>query len=421
MIDSIRLFARLGPGLLFAGAAIGTSHLVQSTRAGALYGLGLMIVVVAAYLLKYPAYRFGPAYTAATGMSLIEGYRRLGRPAVVLISISQYLVQVIILAAVSLTTAGLAAATLGLTLPPPQIAFALLVLALILSMTGGFRWMEIVTKGFVALLTVATVAATALVVPDVDWSVSNLAFPELDAKLLFFIVALAGLMPAALDLSILHSLWAKAKNRTTSEPISHQEAMLDFDIGYFGSAALALCFVVMGAGLMHTQGTAPAPTPVGFAGQVIALYEAGLGRSAALLVAVAAFGVVFTTVITVMDGFPRVHAATWRALASEDGRVDGALDGSLLLRAIAASQVALAGGILLGLMSDFLTFIDVMTTAAFLVAPIIAVLNHLVMKSDDVPAQLRPSPVMTAWSGIGIATLTLTSMAYLYVRFGANA
>jgi hypothetical protein len=30
---------RLGPGLLFAAAAIGVSHLVQSTRAGALYGL----------------------------------------------------------------------------------------------------------------------------------------------------------------------------------------------------------------------------------------------------------------------------------------------------------------------------------------------------------------------------------------------
>ena len=55
------------------------------------------------------------------------------------------------------------------------------------------------------------------------------------------------------------------------------------------------------------------------------------------------------------------------------------------------------------------------------IAPIIAVLNHLVMRSDDVPAQLRPSPIMTAWSGIGIATLTLTSIAYLYVRFGANA
>ena len=154
---------------------------------------------------------------------------------------------------------------------------------------------------------------------------------------------------------------------------------------------------------------------------MIALYEAGLGRSAALLVGVAAFGVVFTTVITVMDGFPRARRDLALANEREDGHVDEALDGSLLLRAIAASQVVLAGGILLGLMSDFLTFIDVMTTAAFLVAPIIAVLNHLVMKSDDVPAHLRPSPIMTAWSGIGIATLTLTSIAYLYVRFGANA
>ena len=32
---------RLGPGLLFAGAAIGVSHLVQSTRAGADFGWGL--------------------------------------------------------------------------------------------------------------------------------------------------------------------------------------------------------------------------------------------------------------------------------------------------------------------------------------------------------------------------------------------
>ena len=33
---------KLGPGLLFAGAAIGVSHLVQSTRAGADFGLGLL-------------------------------------------------------------------------------------------------------------------------------------------------------------------------------------------------------------------------------------------------------------------------------------------------------------------------------------------------------------------------------------------
>ena len=36
---------KLGPGLLFAGAAIGVSHLVQSTRAGADFGLGLLCML----------------------------------------------------------------------------------------------------------------------------------------------------------------------------------------------------------------------------------------------------------------------------------------------------------------------------------------------------------------------------------------
>ena len=38
----IKAISKLGPGLLFAGAAIGVSHLVQSTRAGADFGLSLI-------------------------------------------------------------------------------------------------------------------------------------------------------------------------------------------------------------------------------------------------------------------------------------------------------------------------------------------------------------------------------------------
>ncbi len=43
MIEKLK---SLGPGLLFAGAAIGVSHLVQSTRAGADFGFGLIWALV---------------------------------------------------------------------------------------------------------------------------------------------------------------------------------------------------------------------------------------------------------------------------------------------------------------------------------------------------------------------------------------
>ena len=45
-------YKKLGPGLLFAGAAIGVSHLVQSTRAGAEYGLTLLWAIILANLFK---------------------------------------------------------------------------------------------------------------------------------------------------------------------------------------------------------------------------------------------------------------------------------------------------------------------------------------------------------------------------------
>ncbi|MFH1568216.1 MAG: divalent metal cation transporter, partial [Gemmatimonadota bacterium] len=73
-----RLSTKLGPGLLLAAAAVGTSHLVQSTRAGAEYGLTFALPIVLVCLLKYPVFRFAAVYAAATGNTLIEGYARRG-------------------------------------------------------------------------------------------------------------------------------------------------------------------------------------------------------------------------------------------------------------------------------------------------------------------------------------------------------
>ena len=66
---------------MFASACIGASHLVQSTRAGALAGFGLLWAILAANAAKYPFFEFGSRYASASGQSLIEGFRTLGRGA----------------------------------------------------------------------------------------------------------------------------------------------------------------------------------------------------------------------------------------------------------------------------------------------------------------------------------------------------
>ena len=74
-----RMMRTFGPGIMFASTAIGVSHLVQSTRAGAEFGFGLVAIVLLANILKYPFFEFSSRYANATGTSLIDGYKKLGR------------------------------------------------------------------------------------------------------------------------------------------------------------------------------------------------------------------------------------------------------------------------------------------------------------------------------------------------------
>ena len=104
---------RLGPGLLFAGAAIGVSHLVQSTKAGAEFGLGLIWALVIANLFKYPFFQFGPRYALATGESILSGYKKLHRFILPFYFIITLATMFSIQTAVTIVTAGIANSITG--------------------------------------------------------------------------------------------------------------------------------------------------------------------------------------------------------------------------------------------------------------------------------------------------------------------
>ena len=77
-----------GPGILFACTAIGVSHLVQSTRAGAEFGFMILGFVILANVLKYPFFEHGSRYANVTGTSIIDGYEKLGRKFLILYPVS---------------------------------------------------------------------------------------------------------------------------------------------------------------------------------------------------------------------------------------------------------------------------------------------------------------------------------------------
>lgn len=418
-VKSHSFWRSFGPGILFAGAAIGNSHLVQSTRAGAVFGLGLAFFILFANVIKFPGIRFGPQYAAATGKTILAGYRDIGRWVVGLFMVSEFFVMTIIIAASGITTAAVGLAITGLAWPVGYTAIGAIVAGAVLLQIGGYRLLDGTTKIFVAILTIATFIATALAIPNVDWSASAWVWPEMDFKTFAFIIALMGFMPITLNFGIVHSLWMIAKADHQAGNVDTHKSILDFDIGYVFSAVLAFCFLIMGAGVMHPTGVAPAQGGADFAAQVIALYTTNLGEWSGFVVGICAMMVMFTTLVTVLDGFPRAQGASAFYLRNTSDKPLPRMDGSPYMILTMAVMVLGSAVILLVFMRNFKDFIDFVTITSFLIAPMIAIFNHIVMTRPNMPRESRPSKFMQAWSITGIVALSGLSIAYLYMLLGA--
>lgn len=406
-----------GPGILFAGAAIGTSHLVQSTRAGAMFGLGLLGIIIFANFIKYPAFRFGPQYAAATGKSLIDGYYQLGHWILVLYLLGEVAVMAILIAVTAAVTAAILMANLGVEVDLRYMSIGLIAFGVFVLRTGGYKLLDRLTKVFVAILTVATIAAALISLPSIEWEFGQILFPLSDLQTLGFVFALMGFMPSALDISVLQSLWSVAKQKATGVRPSMKNAMLDFNIGYVLSAGLAVCFLIMGAGVMHTSGETPAPGAAAFAAQVISLYTSNLGTWSGVLVGISAMLVMFTTLIAVLDGFPRLLTACIALLKPSTVSTKVDIDESPLQHFSTLFLSIAAAFVLLFMMSSFQTFVDLVTITAFVVSPITAILNHVVMCSSKIPEEYRPTTLIRYWSLLGIFTLSGLALMFVYVRF----
>ena len=430
-----------GPGLLFAGAAVGVSHLVQSTRAGAGYGLSLVLVVVAANLLKFPAFRFGGQYAAATGRSLLEGYRLLGPWALWLFALLTLATMWTVAAAVTVVTAGLLGNLLGSILggeaggvgSPVALSAALLALCGALLAVGRFHWFDRVMKVVVVVLTLATVSAAALIAPRIDWGAARL-LPDVatwTAKDVTFVAALVGWMPSAIDVAVWQSLWTLARARDAGAERDAQgseatadrvrEVLLDFDIGYLGTALLALAFVLLGAGALHGKGVVFAPSAGGFANQVIEMFAVALGGWARPVIGVAALTVMLSTTLTVADGFPRAIAVLWQRLQGPEESFSADVDGGQARRVYLGTFVVLASGslVVIGkLMTSLADLVDLATTLSFLTAPLLAWMNHRVIHGDEVPLACRPSTAMRALSWLGQGFMFAFAAIYVWIRFG---
>ena len=207
---------KLGPGLLFAGAAIGVSHLVQSTRAGADYGWGLIWALLLVNLFKYPFFQFGPRYALATQESLLEGYQKLGKANLWIYFLLNLATMFTIQTAVTIVTAGIAASVLGLSSSMIFWSITITALCYMILLMGRYQLLDKVMKVIILILTVSSILAVLIAsIKQESTTDFTQVFPE--GAGLLFLIAFMGWMPAPMDISIWHSIWVLEKKRQPSK------------------------------------------------------------------------------------------------------------------------------------------------------------------------------------------------------------
>ncbi|MEM9949133.1 MAG: divalent metal cation transporter [Cyanobacteria bacterium P01_D01_bin.36] len=419
--------AQLGPGLLMAGAAIGVSHLVQSTRAGAMYGWGSLIFVLLANLMKYPFYEYGHRYAAASGQNLIQAYRQQGKrfflPFMVISGIS---------AVGSFAVDAFVAAMLLKFLLFPQVSETVLAVGVLLFCwsliaVGRYRLFEQITKWCVIFLSVATMAA---VVMAVSTTVSaNLGSGLLAANstsstvevvdttiyrpsvfswsAVPFLVAFMGWMPGGLELSIWQSLWVQADGQDSGEATSLAEASFDFNFGYILTVVLACLFLVLGTLTLPAQGMAA--EPAAFAGQLVGMYTNYIGAWAEPVIGLCALAAIFSTTFTVVDAFPRTLEAGLQELVPQ------VKEASFPIRqAIALILIILAGLLLSIFTAGFEPLINTITIIAFIAAPFYAWLNMRSIATLEKTHQ--PAPWLTRLAWVGLVYLSGFSLLFIALK-----
>lgn len=410
----IKTFAKnLGPGLLFASMAIGTSHLVLSTKAGAQYGWIMVIPIILANVLKYPFFEFGVRYTSITNKTLIEGYLNRGKGYLWFYAVITLVTTFTILAALYTVTAGLFINLFKINdISISSVALGLFVLISGLLIIGKYKFLEMSLKFVVSILFIALIVTTALVVfqgqvtPVADFKPSPI-FNEVG---ILFLIGLMGWMPTTVEASSWVSLWSIEKWKSQEKP-SLRESLLEFNLGYILTSVLALFFMIIGWLTLYGTNTVLSGNAVNFADQVVQLFTIHIGAWSYIFIAVAAFATMFSTCMTAHDAITRVSLDTIGLLkpnkASVSNKVNFAI--GVLVLAVVNFIVIAAFGANMGNLVALATFVS------FVVAPVIGYMNLKNVMSTDIPLEHRPNKKLRILTYLGIVVLSYFSLYYFYV------
>jgi Mn2+/Fe2+ NRAMP family transporter len=242
----------IGPGLVVAATGVGSADMVATLVAGSNYGYLLLWAVVLGVILKIVLVEGAGRYTVATGRTIFEGWRSLGRWPV------WYFAPYIVIwgfvyaaSAMSSTALPLVALFGGETW---MWAVATGVVAFVLIWFGRYRVFERITATLVGIMFLTIVILAVIAAPNVLQVLTGLVplLPQ-EANGVFYTLALAGGVGGTITLAA-YGYWLREKG--WDRPQFLRVMRIDNTVAYIVTGVFVISMLIVGVEVVQAAGVA---------------------------------------------------------------------------------------------------------------------------------------------------------------------
>ena len=241
----------VGPGLVVAATGVGAADLVATLVAGAKFGYTLLWVAVLGAVIKVVLVEGAGRYSLATGRTIFEGWRSLGRWTTWYFA-PYIVVWGLVYGATAMSSSALPLVALFPDLSLRWTAIGLGLVGLALVWLGTYHTFEKVMAACVAVMFVCVVGAALLTLPNLGEIVLGLRpiFPD---DSVVNVLAIAGGVGGTITLAA-YGYWLREKGWAT--PRFMRVMRLDNGVAYGVTGIFVVAMLVVGAELYYSAGIA---------------------------------------------------------------------------------------------------------------------------------------------------------------------
>lgn len=311
-VEDVKKYKIIGPGLVVAATGIGAADLVATLVAGSRYGYALLWAVALGVVLKIILVEGAGRYTLATGRTIFEGWRSLGRWT------SLYFGPYIIIWGFVYGATAMSASAMPLAVLFPF--FDLKIWAIIMGLVGlvtvwagKYHLVEKLTAVLVGLMFLLIVGLAVYTLPNIPAILKGL-IPFIPAGGLSYTLALCGGVGGTITLAA-YGYWLREKG--WDRPRFMRVMQLDNTVAYVLSGIFVAATLVIGVEVLYSAGLAVSSGDKGLL-ELADVLKHRYGTVVGNLFLVGFWAASFSSVIGVWSGVSLMFADFWGNLRGKE-------------------------------------------------------------------------------------------------------